>query len=144
MSNPDAEGAINSINEFTQWVEEHGSIANGMRTDINQNASDIAEEILRAKAAEEAVQGEVDALEGVVATKAAQADLETLEGRVDTAEGDIDALEGRMNTAEADIDALQALFGEGDGTVADMIADAVAVARTAVSPYLTRQEPFAS
>lgn len=35
MSNPDAEGAINSINEFTQYVKDHGEIAEGFRTDIN-------------------------------------------------------------------------------------------------------------
>ena len=35
MSNPDAEGAINSINEFTQYIEDHGEIAEGFRTDIN-------------------------------------------------------------------------------------------------------------
>lgn len=35
MNNPDAEGAINSINEFTQYVTEHGEIAEGFRTDIN-------------------------------------------------------------------------------------------------------------
>lgn len=52
--------------------------------------------------------------------------IDAVEGRMDTAEGAIDAVEGRMDTAEADIDALQALFGDGDGTVADMIADAVA------------------
>ena len=42
MSNPDAEGAINSINEFTQYVKDHGTIADGMRTDINKNKDDIA------------------------------------------------------------------------------------------------------
>ena len=41
MNNPDAEGAINSINEFTNWVSEHGTIAEGMRTDINKNKTDI-------------------------------------------------------------------------------------------------------
>lgn len=35
MNNPDAEGAINSINEFTQYVKDHGTIADGFRTDIN-------------------------------------------------------------------------------------------------------------
>ena len=35
MDNPDAEDAINSINEFTQYVAEHGEIAEGFRTDIN-------------------------------------------------------------------------------------------------------------
>lgn len=53
--------------------------------------------------------------------------IEDLEGRMDTAEGDIDAVEGRMSTAEGKIEALEAYFdGEGDGSVADMIADAVA------------------
>lgn len=42
MNNPDAEGAINSINEFTKYVEEHGTIADGMRADINKNKEDIA------------------------------------------------------------------------------------------------------
>ena len=42
MNNPDAEGAINSINEFTKYVEEHGDIADGFRTDINKNKEDIA------------------------------------------------------------------------------------------------------
>ena len=53
--------------------------------------------------------------------------IDAVEGRMDTAEDDIDAVEGRMDAAEADIDALQALFGEGDGSVQDMIDDAVAV-----------------
>ena len=35
INNPDTEGAINSINEFTQYIEEHGEIAEGFRTDIN-------------------------------------------------------------------------------------------------------------
>ena len=43
MNNPDAEGAINSINEFTQYVKDHGEIAEGFRTDINTNKEDIAD-----------------------------------------------------------------------------------------------------
>ena len=42
MNNPDAEGAINSINEFNQYVKDHGTIADGFRTDIDQNKEDIA------------------------------------------------------------------------------------------------------
>lgn len=42
MNNPDAEGAINSINEFTKYVEDHGTIADGFRADIDQNKEDIA------------------------------------------------------------------------------------------------------
>lgn len=42
MNNPDAEGAINSINEFTQYVKDHGTIADGFRADIDKNKEDIA------------------------------------------------------------------------------------------------------
>lgn len=42
MNNPDTEGVINSINEFTQYIADHGEIAEGFRTDIDANAQDIA------------------------------------------------------------------------------------------------------
>lgn len=42
MNNPDTEGVINSINEFTQYITEHGEIAEGFRTDIDKNKEDIA------------------------------------------------------------------------------------------------------
>jgi hypothetical protein len=35
MNNPDTEGVINSINEFTQYIEDHGELAEGFRTSIN-------------------------------------------------------------------------------------------------------------
>ena len=65
--------------------------------------------------------------EDIAANKSA---VEAVAGRMDTAEDAIDAVEGRMDTAEADIDALQAKFGDGEGSVADMIADAVAAEAT--------------
>lgn len=37
VNNPDTEGVINSINEFTQYVEEHGELAEGFRADIDAN-----------------------------------------------------------------------------------------------------------
>lgn len=42
MNNPDTEGVINSINEFTQYIADHGAIAEGFRTDIDKNKEDIA------------------------------------------------------------------------------------------------------
>ena len=112
MSNPDAEGAINSINEFTQYVKDHGTIADGMRTDINKNKEDIAGLTTRMGDAETAI-----------GTKAAQADLETLAGRVSTVEGDLNTaetgLKARMTAAEGEIDALQGLVG--DSSVKDQI-----------------------
>ena len=72
MNNPDAEGAINSINEFTQYVADHGTIADGMRVDINKNKEDIAanakaieDESGRADAAEKALAGRLDVLEAI-------------------------------------------------------------------------------
>ena len=43
MNNPDTEGVINSINEFTQYIADHGEIAEGFRTDIDANAKAIEE-----------------------------------------------------------------------------------------------------
>ena len=68
MSNPDAEGAINSINEFTQYIADHGEIAEGFRTDINKNKDDIAAEVKRAGEAEAALDKRLDDVEAVLGT----------------------------------------------------------------------------
>ena len=102
MSNPDAEGAINSINEFTQYVTEHGTIADGFRTDIDKNKDDIAAHValdhdfagadatlkaeLEGKINAKADASVVETLSGTVDTKAAQADLEALDDRVEALE----------------------------------------------------------
>ena len=128
MSNPDAEGAINSINEFTQYVKDHGTIADGFRTDIDANADAIeAIEADYLKAADKtALQGSIDgvagrvttaegkitALETASATHATKTELEGVSGKVTTAEGKISTLEGKMSTAEGAIDALEELVGD--------------------------------
>lgn len=43
MNNPDTEGVINSINEFTQYIADHGEIAEGFRTDIDANTKAISD-----------------------------------------------------------------------------------------------------
>ena len=43
MNNPDTEGVINSINEFTQYVADHGEIAEGFRTSIAANAQAVTD-----------------------------------------------------------------------------------------------------
>ncbi len=75
-----------------------------------QGIDDAASALAAAQEADRkavAAQGEVDALEGVVAGKAAQADLEALEGRVETAEGEIDTLQGEMDTVEGKVATLE-------------------------------------
>lgn len=145
MNNPDAEGAINSINEFTQYVKDHGTIAEGFRTDIDKNKEDIA---ANAKAItdhetlagqtyatktelaneKKALQDEIDADVKVVAD-----DLAELSGVV-TGLGNtkadktaldeaVEALEGADTGLGNRITALENKF-TGDESVADQIADA--------------------
>ena len=85
MSNPDAEGAINSINEFTQYVTDHGAIADGFRVDINKNAADIAAMDTAYKAADTALAGRLDVLEAIDHDAYVAAD-EVLAGRIKTLE----------------------------------------------------------
>ena len=75
INNPDTEGVINSINEFTQYINDHGEIAEGFRTDIDANADAI--EALETKhdayqvandAAVAAVDKKVDDLDASLAT----------------------------------------------------------------------------
>jgi hypothetical protein len=44
MNNPDTEGVINSINEFTQYITDHGAIAEGFRADIDVNKKAIEDQ----------------------------------------------------------------------------------------------------
>ena len=86
MNNPDTEGVINSINEFTQYIANHGEIADGFREDIDQNKADIAAEAKRAGEAEVALAGRLDVLEAIDHDAYVAAD-EVLAGRIATLEG---------------------------------------------------------
>lgn len=114
------DAALDTLVEIQKYITDEGSAADQMVLDIAANAKAIEDMDAAYKAADNTLQGNIDTLAGTVATKAAQADLEALAERVETAEGDIDA------NADA-IAALEAKFGEGEGSVADMIADAIAV-----------------
>ena len=92
MNNPDAEGAINSINEFTKYVEDHGTIAEGFRTDIDKNKEDIA-----ANAKAIADQATADAATYETKTDAAAKLAEAKE----YADGINTALDARLDTLEA-------------------------------------------
>lgn len=65
MNNPETENVIDSINEFTKYIEDHGSIADGFRKDIDDNAKAIADEITRAGKAEGTLSDRLDALEAI-------------------------------------------------------------------------------
>lgn len=134
MNNPDADKAINSINEFTAWVSEHGTVADGMRTDINKNKDDIAAEVKRAGEAEAALAERIDDLEAIDHEAYVTADT-ALEGRVDgklalkadasALTSAVEALEGVDAELSGKITALENKFGTGEGSVSDMISDAM-------------------
>lgn len=124
MNNPDAEGAINSINEFTAYVAEHGTIADGMRTDINKNKDDIAAEKQRAEGVEGGLDTRLQAVEAAVGADGAVAgDIADALGE---AKGYTDALaEGAVADNAAAIEALQTKVG--DDSVQDQIDAALKV-----------------
>ena len=66
LENPDAEGAINSIKEFTDYINEHKPVAEAFRTDINKNASDIAAMDTAYKAADSAMDTRLSAVEALL------------------------------------------------------------------------------
>lgn len=95
MNNPDTEGVINSINEFTQYIADHGAIADGFRTDIDKNKEDIA---ANAKAIE---------------------DHETLAAQTYETKEDATA---KYDEVKAEIDAIpQADWNQNDATAADYV-----------------------
>lgn len=127
---------FDTLKEVADWILSDTTGAAALQTDVAAikadylKAADKTElegKITTAQNAANAAQGEVDALEGVVATKAAQADLEALAGRVSTVEGDLNTettgLKAKMTQAEADIDALETKVG--DTPVADQITAAI-------------------
>lgn len=146
MNNPDAEGAINSINEFTKYVEEHGTIADGFRADIDKNKEDIAAMDTAYKAADTEIKGRLDVLEAInhEAYKAAD---EALEDRVNAEIAKkvdataltqaVEALEGADTAIKGRLDVVEAALGTGEGSVADQIADAEQRAKDAAAADAT-------
>lgn len=124
---------FDTLKEVADWILSDTTGAAALQTDVAAikadylKAADKTElegKITAAQNAADKAQGEVDALEGEVATKAAQADHEALAGRVTTVEGKVTTLEGEMDTAQADIDALEGKVGEKKVSV--QISEAIA------------------
>lgn len=109
MENPDTEGVKNSIKEFTQYITDHGTIAEGFRTDIDKNKDDIA-----AIAADYLKAADKTELSG---------SINGLDGRLDTAEGEIDTLQADI-VNKATKDELAAVEAKlpGEGTVPEYVA----------------------
>ena len=127
---------VDGVNDLIQYVKDHGSEVTGMKNDIKANADAIdAIEADYLKAADKTelnglitgLDTRMGAAETAIGTKAAQADLTALAGRVTTVEGDLNAettgLKARVAAAETDIDALETKVG--DTAVADQITAAI-------------------
>lgn len=109
---------IDGVNDLIQYVKDHGTEVTGIKGDIAQNATDISGVAGRMTTAE----GEIDALQGAVATKAEK----TYVDEADEALGKkIAALEGK--------------FTEGEGSVSDMISDAIDVEAARVNGELDKK-----
>lgn len=102
---------VDGVNDLIQYVKDHGTEVTGIQEDIADNAEAIAGVAGRMDTAE----GKITAVEGAVATKVEQ---EAYNAKVAELAGADTALSGR-------IDALDAKFGEGEGSVGDMISDAI-------------------
>lgn len=109
---------IDGVNDLIQYVKDHGTEVTGIKGDIAQNAADIAGVAGRVTTAE----GKITTLEGAVATKAEK----TYVDEADEALGKkIAALEGK--------------FTEGEGSVSDMISDAIDVEAARVNGELAKK-----
>ena len=124
---------FDTLKEIADWILSDTTGAAALQTDVATikadylKAADKTElegKITAAQNAADKAQGEVDALEEVVATKAAASDVTALTGRVSTAEGKITTLEGEMDDAQEAIIDLGELIGDG-GSVQAQISKAI-------------------
>ena len=123
---------FDTLKEVAAWIQADTTASAELVTRVSDiekdylKAADKTElegKITAAQNAADKAQGEVDALEEVVATKAAASDVTTLTGKVTTAEGKITTLEGEMDAVEGRATALETKVG--DKTVAEQIQSAI-------------------
>lgn len=93
--------ALDTLVEIQKYITSEGAAADKMVEDIAANAKAIEDMDAAYKAADAEINKDIEALETAVGTKASQADLTALTGRVTTAEGEIDTLQSEMDAVEA-------------------------------------------
>ena len=120
MNNPDTEGVINSINEFTQYIADHGEIAEGFRTDIDANAAAI-------DAIENDYLKSADKTELSNAIAAEKTRAEGVEGGLDTRLAAVEAAVGETGSVATAIDeAVTEAKGYADAEIKELAEGAVA------------------
>ena len=148
MENPDA--TMNSINELVTWVNDHAEDALELSNQVSANKGAI--EKLNGTGEGSVAKAIADAIDAENLEQYALAsDLDVAEGKIEALEGKVDVakvseaisaaiaaqdfsgfttdaehteLSGKVTTAEGKIAALEAKFGDDEGSVADMVADA--------------------
>ena len=148
MENPDE--TMNSINELVTWVNDHAEDALELSNQVSANKGAI--EKLNGTGEGSVAKAIADAIDAENLEQYALAsDLDVAEGKIEALEGKVDVakvseaisaaiaaqdfsgfttdaehteLSDKVTTAEGKIAALEAKFGDGEGSVADMVADA--------------------
>lgn len=158
--------ALDTLKELQDVINGEGAVADQMLLDIAANKKVIEEHVATNHdfaGADATLKAE---LEGQIALKADKSTVEGIDGRLETAEGKIETLEGDMaevqgavatkaeaqaladevtartnaDTALSDrIGVLEGKFTEGEGSVEDMIADAIAEEVTRVDGELAKK-----
>lgn len=123
--------AMDTLVEIQKYITEDGAAADEMVKDIAANAKAIEDHMATDHdfgAADEALKAE---LNGEIAKKANTSVVEAIDDRLEVVEGKVSTLEDEVEAlGEADeaqierIAALEAKFGEGEGSVEDVVADA--------------------
>ena len=90
---------IDTLKEIQEYIAGDETGASEMLASIKQNKDAIEAMDTAYKAADVTLQGNIDKLAETVATKAAQSDLEALEGRMDDAEEALGTVDTRIATA---------------------------------------------
>lgn len=101
---------VDGVNDLIQYVKDHGTEVTGMQEDISENASAIAGVVGRV----EILEGEMDDAQAAILLRAEKTYVDE----------QVQALQGVDTGLGNRITALENKFGEGEGSVEDMIADA--------------------
>ena len=117
----DKDGVVNKLKEIQDYIASDETGAATMAGNIQENTQAIAAMDEAYKKADATLQGNIDALTGVVNTKAAQSDLEALDGRVEVAEGKITTLEGKVSTVEGKVSTLEGEMDDVQAAVATKV-----------------------
>ena len=124
MNNPDTDKVIDSIAEFTAYIEEHGTIAEGMRTDIDKNKEDIAAAVKDAKDVADGLDERLVAVEAAVGESGSVAGdiADALDAAKKYTDDEVKELaDGAVATNTSDIATLKGKVG--DKNVSEQITD---------------------